>query len=248
LWHDFSINKGLFVLGQVVSALSERGSSGASSSSSSSSLRKPPFRESKLTRLLQNSLGGNSRTIMVACVSPADFNIDESINTLRYATSARKIQSHATRNIIQNISPQEAAALLRENQLLKNEVRELQETVKKLTQSGLVLDSAQSMDGSSSSSRDNVRGDVLVLEPIVFVCVSCGFQTNSQFSHQNVVGFSFEYITNGEWPWHGGLVVVVVAIVVVGARRDSGTAGGFPPNKIEKFASGSPGIDKRCRH
>jgi hypothetical protein len=182
---------------------------------------------------------------MVACVSPADFNIDESINTLRYATSARKIQSHATRNIIQNISPQEAAALLRENQLLKNEVRELQETVKKLTQSGLVLDFAQSMDGSSSSSRDNVRGDVISFLFWSLLCVI--FQNDSQFSHQNVVGVSFEYITNGEWPWHGGLVVVV-AIVVVGARRDSGTAGGFPPNKIEKFASRSPGIDKRCRH
>jgi len=54
-----SINKGLFVLGQVVSALSEQGRGG-------SVKRKPPYRDSKLTRMLQDSLGGNSRTIMVA--------------------------------------------------------------------------------------------------------------------------------------------------------------------------------------
>jgi hypothetical protein len=59
-----NINKGLFVLGQVVSALSE---------TRKKYKRKPPYRDSILTRLLQDSLGGNSRTIMVACVSPADF-------------------------------------------------------------------------------------------------------------------------------------------------------------------------------
>ena len=153
-----SINKGLFVLGQVVSALS------------GSSKTRPPYRESKLTRLLQDSLGGNSRTIMVACVSPADFNIEESINTLRYATSARKIKSNATRNIVKNISPEEAAALRRENQLLKNEVAELRETVKRLTQSGLRMDSVTSLDLSINASRDDVRtlsSDHLLLRLLV---------------------------------------------------------------------------------
>lgn len=121
-----NINKGLFILGQVVSALSEKGKGGKLK-------RKPPYRDSKLTRLLQDSLGGNSRTIMLACVSPAAYNIDESINTLRYATSARNIKNTATRNLVKNISPEEAAKLQRENQLLKQQVRELQETVRKLT-------------------------------------------------------------------------------------------------------------------
>lgn len=121
-----NINKGLFILGQVVSALSERGKGGKLK-------RKPPYRDSKLTRLLQDSLGGNSRTIMVACVSPADYNIDESVNTLRYATSARNIKNTATRNLVKNISPEEAAKLQRENQLLKQQVKDLAETVKKLT-------------------------------------------------------------------------------------------------------------------
>mmetsp|Transcript_14008 Transcript_14008/g.19620 ORF Transcript_14008/g.19620 Transcript_14008/m.19620 type:complete len:731 (+) Transcript_14008:49-2241(+) len=122
-----SINQGLFVLGQVVSALSEQGKKHKSGA------RKPPYRDSKLTRLLQDSLGGNSRTIMVACVSPADFNFDESVNTLRYATSARNIKNSATRNIVKNISPEEAAALRRENQLLKTQVTELQAELSRMT-------------------------------------------------------------------------------------------------------------------
>ena len=105
-----NINKSLLVLGQVVSALSEK--------------KRPPYRDSKLTRLLQDSLGGNSRTILVACVSPADYNMDESVNTLRYAARARKIQNTATRNLVQNISPEEAAALKRDNALLRQQVKQ----------------------------------------------------------------------------------------------------------------------------
>jgi kinesin family protein 4/21/27 len=70
----------LLCLGNVINALSEG---------------KPhvPYRDSKLTRLLQDSLGGNSRTTMVACVSPADVNLEESLNTLRYAARARAIKN-----------------------------------------------------------------------------------------------------------------------------------------------------------
>lgn len=118
-----SINKGLFVLGQVVSALSEQ---------RPTMKRKPPYRDSKLTRLLQDSLGGNSRTIMIACVSPADFNLEESVNTLRYATSARNIKNTATRNVTQTLSTEAVAKLVRENELLKQEVRELQQTIERM--------------------------------------------------------------------------------------------------------------------
>jgi len=52
-----------------------------------------PYRDSKLTRLLQDSLGGNSHTLMIACVSPADTNLEETISTLRYADRARKIKN-----------------------------------------------------------------------------------------------------------------------------------------------------------
>ena len=119
-----SINKGLFVLGQVVSALAEK---------RPKHKRKPPYRDSKLTRLLQDALGGNSQTIMIACCSPADYNVDETVNTLRYATSARNIQNTATRNVVKSITPEEALKLERENQLLKSQVKDLQATIQTMT-------------------------------------------------------------------------------------------------------------------
>ncbi|KAL6783888.1 KIN4 [Auxenochlorella protothecoides x Auxenochlorella symbiontica] len=85
LQEGIDINKGLSELGNVISALSEG---------------KPhvPYRNSKLTRMLQDSLGGNSRTLMVACVSPADINLEESMNTLRYASRARNIRNRPVVN------------------------------------------------------------------------------------------------------------------------------------------------------
>eukprot|EP00538_Stauroneis_constricta_P006192 CAMPEP_0119549968 /NCGR_PEP_ID=MMETSP1352-20130426/3585_1 /TAXON_ID=265584 /ORGANISM="Stauroneis constricta, Strain CCMP1120" /LENGTH=733 /DNA_ID=CAMNT_0007595699 /DNA_START=219 /DNA_END=2423 /DNA_ORIENTATION=- len=143
-----NINKGLFVLGQVVSALSEQ---------RPRFKRKPPYRDSKLTRLLQDSLGGNSRTIMIACASPADFNVDETINTLRYATSARNIKNKATRNVMKTLSPEEAAKLQRENQLLKNQVTELQSTIKQLEDQ---LVAQVSSSDSSDGEEDDADGGV----------------------------------------------------------------------------------------
>lgn len=52
-----------------------------------------PYRDSKLTRLLQDSLGGNTKTVMIANVGPADYNYDETMNTLRYASRAKNIQN-----------------------------------------------------------------------------------------------------------------------------------------------------------
>jgi len=77
------INLGLLSLGNVISALGD--DNGAKSH--------VPYRDSKLTRLLQDSLGGNSHTLMIACVSPADTNLEETISTLRYADRARKIKN-----------------------------------------------------------------------------------------------------------------------------------------------------------
>ena len=50
-----------------------------------------PYRDSKLTRLLQDSLGGNTKTVMCANIGPADYNFDETTSTLRYATRAKSI-------------------------------------------------------------------------------------------------------------------------------------------------------------
>eukprot|EP00985_Skeletonema_marinoi_P000136 scaffold40_cov85-Skeletonema_marinoi.AAC.1 len=129
---------GLFVLGQVVSALSELGQSGKTlrSASSGNNTSHIPYRDSKLTRLLQDSLGGNSRTVMIACISPADSNVEESTNTLRYAERTRNIKNSAVRNVVSTgLSASEAAALRRENQQLKLELAQM-ETKMHMSQGG----------------------------------------------------------------------------------------------------------------
>ncbi len=75
------INLSLTALGNVISALVDGKSSHI------------PYRDSKLTRLLQDSLGGNTKTVMIAAVSPADYNYDESLSTLRYAARAKSIKN-----------------------------------------------------------------------------------------------------------------------------------------------------------
>uniref|UniRef100_A0AAR2KWY4 Kinesin-like protein n=1 Tax=Pygocentrus nattereri TaxID=42514 RepID=A0AAR2KWY4_PYGNA len=107
LKEGISINRGLLSLGNVISALGDESKKGTF----------VPYRDSKLTRLLQDSLGGNSHTLMIACVSPADSNIEETINTLRYADRARKIKNKP----VLNIDPQAA-----EMKRLKQQVQELQ--------------------------------------------------------------------------------------------------------------------------
>jgi len=75
------INLSLSALGNVISALVDGKS------------RHIPYRDSKLTRLLQDSLGGNTKTVMIANVGPADYNFDETVSTLRYANRAKNIKN-----------------------------------------------------------------------------------------------------------------------------------------------------------
>ena len=70
-------------LGNVISALGDKAKRGSH----------VPYRDSKLTRLLQDSLGGNSKTLMVACVSPTDRDFMETLNTLKYSNRARNIKN-----------------------------------------------------------------------------------------------------------------------------------------------------------
>ncbi|KAI8872290.1 kinesin-domain-containing protein, partial [Ramicandelaber brevisporus] len=80
-----SINAGLLALGNVISALGDP----------SRKASHVPYRDSKLTRLLQDSLGGNAQTLMIACVSPVEANVVETLNTLKYANRARNIKNSA---------------------------------------------------------------------------------------------------------------------------------------------------------
>ncbi|CAL54122.1 P-loop containing nucleoside triphosphate hydrolase [Ostreococcus tauri] len=83
------INMGLLALSNCISALTDV---------NRREWGHVPYRDSKLTRLMQDSLGGNSRTVMFACVSPADINADETLNTLKYASRARNIRNRVVMN------------------------------------------------------------------------------------------------------------------------------------------------------
>lgn len=83
-----SINSGLLYLGNVISALGDR----------TKKATHIPYRDSKLTRVLQDSLGGNSVTTMIACISPCDRDFVETLNTLRYANRAKNIKNKVVAN------------------------------------------------------------------------------------------------------------------------------------------------------
>ncbi|KPP70628.1 kinesin-like protein KIF13B-like [Scleropages formosus] len=106
-----NINKSLTTLGLVISALADQGAGKSKS-------KFVPYRDSVLTWLLKDSLGGNSRTAMVATVSPAADNYDETLSTLRYADRAKSIVNHAVVNEDPN------ARIIRE---LREEVEKLRE-------------------------------------------------------------------------------------------------------------------------
>uniref|UniRef100_A0A8C9XVI5 Kinesin family member 21A n=1 Tax=Sander lucioperca TaxID=283035 RepID=A0A8C9XVI5_SANLU len=107
-----SINCGLLALGNVISALGDR-------SKRSSHV---PYRDSKLTRLLQDSLGGNSQTVMIACVSPSDRDFMETLNTLKYANRARNIKNKVMVN--QDKASQQISTLRTEIARLQMELME----------------------------------------------------------------------------------------------------------------------------
>jgi kinesin family protein 3/17 len=81
LKEGIKINLSLTALGNVISALVD------------GKTQHIPYRDSKLTRLLQDSLGGNTKTVMIAACSPADYNYEETLSTLRYAARAKAIKN-----------------------------------------------------------------------------------------------------------------------------------------------------------
>ncbi|XP_078043544.1 kinesin-like protein 98A isoform X2 [Augochlora pura] len=115
------INKSLVTLGSVISALAEVSSTSDVSSSSKRNVF-IPYRDSVLTWLLKDSLGGNSKTIMIAAISPADCNYGETLSTLRYANRAKNIINKPTINEDPNVK------LIRE---LREEIQKLKSLIGK---------------------------------------------------------------------------------------------------------------------
>lgn len=91
-----NINRSLLALANCITALSENSDRGPRSQIYI------PFRDSKLTRLLKESLSGNSRTVMLACINASNSYYEDSMNTLKYASRAMNIKTHSVKNVISN--------------------------------------------------------------------------------------------------------------------------------------------------
>ncbi|XP_078695786.1 kinesin-like protein KIF1A isoform X35 [Branchiostoma floridae x Branchiostoma belcheri] len=156
-----NINKSLTTLGKVIHALAESSQSGdvkkIIKSQSGSKKRKKsdfiPYRDSVLTWLLRENLGGNSKTAMIAALSPADINYEETLSTLRYADRAKQIVCKAVVNEDPN------ARLIRE---LKEEVFRLKELLKSEGLAELVDSMYTKSDGSTPllSPTDELNANV----------------------------------------------------------------------------------------
>lgn len=119
-----SINCGLLSLGNVISALGDQ----------SKKATHVPYRDSKLTRLLQDSLGGNSQTLMIACISPSDRDFMETLNTLKYANRARNIKNRVQVN--QDQSSRQISSLRREIASLQMELLEYKQGIRSVDPDG----------------------------------------------------------------------------------------------------------------
>lgn len=145
---SIDINTSLLALGKVIVALSNAKGANASAHI--------PYRESNLTKLLKHSLGGNSLTTMIACISPSDAHVEESVSTLLYAGRAKNIENEPHVNEDPNFS------IIRD---LRDEVRQLKEELKyyrALVQNGLIRseeNAKRDLSHSASSSLAVGSGD-----------------------------------------------------------------------------------------
>ena len=115
-----NINKSLLILGNVINCLADK-------AIGKNKNMLPPYRDSALTRILQNALGGNSKTVMICALSPASINYEETLSTLRYADRAKKIQNKA---VINESEHDKMVRLLKEeNGNLKKMLEDLQKKI-----------------------------------------------------------------------------------------------------------------------
>ncbi|KAJ9636267.1 tubulin-dependent ATPase kip3 [Coniosporium tulheliwenetii] len=121
-----NINKSLLALGSCINALCDP-----------RKRNHVPYRNSKLTRLLKFSLGGNCRTVMIVCVSPSSAHFDETQNTLRYANRAKNIQTKVTKNVY-------------------NVNRHVKDYLKKIDEQRILIDELKAREGSRETGFDTV--------------------------------------------------------------------------------------------
>jgi hypothetical protein len=132
------INLSLSALGNVISALVDGKSSHI------------PYRDSKLTRILQDSLGGNTKTVMCANAGPADYNYDESLSTLRYANRAKNIKN---RPVI-NEDPKDA--------MLKEYQDEISRLRKQLSQMSSTSSTSNAANNNNEVDKENLQSQEMI--------------------------------------------------------------------------------------
>ncbi|KAI9468075.1 MAG: P-loop containing nucleoside triphosphate hydrolase protein [Benjaminiella poitrasii] len=149
-----NINAGLLALGNVISALGDP--------SKKRTTTHIPYRDSKLTRLLQDSLGGTALTLMIACVSPTESNLSETLNTLQYANRARNIKNKVSKNEQEEWMTSDNIDFLRDTiaklkrQLTKKPIEELSPSLS----SNSSDDDLLSVSSSTTSSPNMVIADL----------------------------------------------------------------------------------------
>jgi hypothetical protein len=148
LKESVGINQGLLALGKVIRALT----------SGSQQHVHVPYRESKLTRFLQDSLGGNSRTFMLACVSSAEINLHETLSTLQYAARTRSVQNKVVANVQVEVTHVDIESNVVTN--LRSQLNQMQEEMDILKRSPLQANLIN--DNASSSDNDVVTSSQLV--------------------------------------------------------------------------------------
>jgi hypothetical protein len=151
-----SINRSLFTLGKVISALADRSSGGGRAGPSTTSII--PYRDSKLTKLLMDSLGGSAMCLIVACCSPSNMSIEETLSTLGYAARAKNIRNRPALQV----DAEEAAvnALKREARLLRAENTYLRQQLQLAYQPVRKYDK----NNNNSNNNDNNSGGEVVGE------------------------------------------------------------------------------------
>ena len=138
-----NINRSLLTLGNCINALCDAMSKG---------IKKPyiPYRDSKLTRLLKDSLGGNARTVMIANVSPSINTFDDTYNTLKYANRAKNIKTIVTRNVLNAQYHISNYANIINN--LKNEIAQLKQQIASKNKNNIndnIINNINSINGNN---------------------------------------------------------------------------------------------------
>ncbi|OLY83585.1 Kinesin heavy chain [Smittium mucronatum] len=145
------INKSLSALGNVINSLTDGKSTHI------------PYRDSKLTRILQESLGGNSRTTLIVNCSPSSFNISETISTLRFGTRAKSIKNKAKVN--QEFSPEELKLMVKnlnsKVNTYKTYIKSLEDELK-IWRSGGKVDPESILSSSAASSPNSIIHNKLI--------------------------------------------------------------------------------------